>query len=78
VFPEQVIDRQVAGQPTVSFLGVLERHPVGPFPVEGLNESLGFAVGSGPVGPGPVTFRNGVTLGLPFRRPAQTVAALDY
>ena len=26
----------------------------------------------------PVTFRKGVTPGLPFRRPAQTVAALDH
>jgi hypothetical protein len=52
VFPEPVIDRQVTGQPTVTFLGVLERNPVGPFPAKGLNESLGFAVGAGRVGPG--------------------------
>ncbi len=52
MFPEPAIDRQVTGQPTVAFLGVLERHPVGPFPAEGLNESLGFAVGAGRVGPG--------------------------
>ena len=51
MLPEPVIDRQVAGQPTVAFLGVLERHPVGPFPAEGLNESLGLAISPGGVGP---------------------------
>ncbi len=57
MLPEPVIDRQVARQPTIAFLCVLEGHPVGPFPAEGLNESLGFAVGAGRVGPGPVCLR---------------------
>jgi len=52
VLPEPVIDRQVARQPAVSFLGVLEGHGVGPLPAEGLNETLRLAVGSGRVGPG--------------------------
>jgi hypothetical protein len=52
VLPEPVIDRQVAGQPAVPFLGVLEGHGVGPLAAEGLNEALRFAVGSGRVGPG--------------------------
>ena len=43
---EPVIDRQVAWQPTVAFLGVLERHSVGPFPTKGLNESLSLPVGA--------------------------------
>jgi hypothetical protein len=53
MFPEPILDRQLAGQPTVAFLGVLERHSIGPFPAEGLNKSLGYAVGAGGVGPGP-------------------------
>ncbi len=52
MLPESVIDRPVGGQPLVAFLGFLERHSVGPFPAEGLDEPLGFAVGSRGVGPG--------------------------
>ena len=52
MLPEAVIDRQVAGQPAVPFLGVLERHPISPQTAEGLDEPLGLAVGSGRVGPG--------------------------
>ena len=52
VLPEAVIDRQVAGQPAVPFLGVLERHPISPLTAEGLDEPLGLAVGPGRVGPG--------------------------
>jgi len=47
---EAVIDRQVAGQPTVDHLGVWEGHRVGPLPAEGLYEFLCFTVGSGCVG----------------------------
>lgn len=47
---ETVMDRQVAGQSAVPFLGVLEGHRVGPLPGEGLNESLRHAVGSERVG----------------------------
>ena len=50
--PAVVMDAQVAGQPTVPFLGVLEGHGVGPFLAEGLDEPLGLAVGSGRVRPG--------------------------
>ncbi len=50
--PQTVIDRQVSRQPGVSLLGVLERHGVGPFLAEGLNEPLGLAVGPWRVGPG--------------------------
>ena len=32
MLPELVIDREVAGQPPVAFLEVLERHSVSPFP----------------------------------------------
>ncbi len=52
MLPEPVIDRQVARQPTVLFLGVLERHPVGPFLTEGLDRALGFSVGTRRVRPG--------------------------
>ncbi len=52
MLPETVIDRQVTGQPLVALAGVLERHSVGPFPVEGLDEPLGVAVGAWGVGPG--------------------------
>ena len=52
MLPEPVIDRQVARQPAVPFLGVLEGHGVGPLTAEGLNEPLRLAVGSGRVGPG--------------------------
>jgi len=51
VLPEAVIDRQVAGQPVISLIGVLVGHRVGPFPAERLDEPLSFAVGSGRVGP---------------------------
>ena len=49
MLPEPVIDGQVAGQPVVPFLGVLERHGVGPLAAERLDESLRLAVGSGRV-----------------------------
>ena len=52
MFPDPLIHRQLTGQPTVAFLAVLERHPLGPFPADGLSESLGFAVCAGRVGPG--------------------------
>jgi len=52
VVPEPVIDRQVARQPPVAFLRVLEGHRVGPLPAEGLDKALGLAVGAGRVGPG--------------------------
>ncbi len=51
MLPETVIDRQVARQPTIAFLRVLERHPVGPFPADGLDKALGLAIGAGRVGP---------------------------
>jgi hypothetical protein len=51
VFPEPVIDRQVARQPTIAFIRVLERHSVCPFPQQGLDELLSFAVGSRGLGP---------------------------
>ena len=53
MLPQSVIDRQVSRQPGISLLGVLERHGVGPFPAERLDESLCLAVGPGGVGPGP-------------------------
>ena len=53
MLPQSVIDRQVAWKPAVSLLRVLERHGVGPFPAERLNEPFGLAVGPGGVGPGP-------------------------
>ena len=46
------MDCQTARQPAVPFLGVLKRHPIGPFTAEGLNEPLRLAVGSGRGGPG--------------------------
>ncbi len=52
MLPETVIDRQVTGHPLVALAGVLERHSVGPFPAEGLDEPLGLAVGAWGVGPG--------------------------
>ena len=52
MLPEPVIDRQVARQPLVEFLRVLERHLIGPFPAQCLNELLRFAVAPGRVGPG--------------------------
>ena len=52
MLPEPVIDRQVAGQPAVAFFRVREGHGVGPLLAEGLDESLGLAVGSGRVRPG--------------------------
>jgi hypothetical protein len=45
VLPETVIDRQVARQPLVAFLRVLERHSVGPFTAKGLDEPFGLAIG---------------------------------
>jgi len=39
-------------EPAVAFLKVLQRHRIGPLPVEDLNEPFGLAVGSGRVGPG--------------------------
>ncbi len=50
--PELVVDRQVALQPKVGYIEVLERHPVGPFPSQGLDKPLVFPVGPGRVGPG--------------------------
>ncbi len=50
--PETILDRQVARQPQVAFLRVLERHSIDPFPAQGLDEPLGFTVGPGCVGPG--------------------------
>jgi len=52
VLPDPVIDRQVTRQPSVPLLGVLERHGIGPFLAEGLNEPLGLAVGARRVRPG--------------------------
>ena len=52
MLPEPVVDRQVARQPPVAFLRVLEGNRVGPLPAEGLDKALDFAVGSGRVGPG--------------------------
>ncbi len=52
MLPEAVIDRQVTRQPAVPLVGVLEGHGVGPFPAQGLDKSLGLAVGAGRVGPG--------------------------
>lgn len=49
---EPVIDRQVAGQPAVPFIGVLVRHGVGPLPTQRQDEPLSLAVGPGRVGPG--------------------------
>jgi hypothetical protein len=40
----------------VTFLRVLERHSVGPFPAQGLDEPLGFAIGARGVGPGADVF----------------------
>lgn len=52
MLPEAVIDPQVTRQPVVPLLRVLEGHGVSPFPAQGLDKSLGFAVGAGRVGPG--------------------------
>ncbi len=52
MLPETVIDRQVARPPTIAFHRVLERHPVGLFPAEGLDEQFVSAVGPRRVGPG--------------------------
>lgn len=57
MLPQTVIDRQVSRHPCVSLLGVLERHGVGPFAAERLNESLRFAVCSRGVEPGPPRVR---------------------
>jgi len=47
VLPEPVIDRQIARQPPVAFLRVLEVHRVGPLPPECLDKALGLAVAAG-------------------------------
>jgi hypothetical protein len=52
VLPEEVIDRQIAGQPPVALLGVRVGHSVSPLLAQGLNETLRFAVGAGRVRPG--------------------------
>lgn len=51
MLPKPIIDRQVAGQPAVALVGILEGHGVGPLAAEGLDEPLGLAVGSGCVRP---------------------------
>lgn len=53
VAPALVIEPQVARKPALPFLGGLESQPIGPFPAEGLDESLRLAVGAGRVGLGP-------------------------
>ena len=77
--PEPVIVRQVTGQPTVASLGLLERHPVGPFPAEGLNEALGFAVGAGRVGPGAdvLEVQGLASLGIAAKQVSRTVIRHD-
>jgi len=50
--PDAVIDRQLSRQPGVLLVGVLERHRIIPYLAEGLEESLGLAVGARRVGPG--------------------------
>lgn len=52
MLPDPVIDRQVTRQPGVSLLGVLERHRIGPFLAEGLDEPLRLAIGAWRVEPG--------------------------
>ena len=52
MLPEPVVDRQLARQPPVAFLRVLEGHRVGPLPAEGLGKVLGLDVSAGRVGPG--------------------------
>jgi hypothetical protein len=54
VLPEPVMDRQVAGQLAIAFLGILQRPPLDPFPAEGLNVD---AVGRRP-------YRSALPLGL--------------
>jgi len=51
VLPETVLDRQVASQPAVPLLRVLEGQGIGPLPAERLDESFRLAVGSGRVRP---------------------------
>ena len=65
MLPEPVIDRQVARQPPVAFLRVLEGHRVGPLPAEGLDKALGLAVGAGRVGPGADFLEAKAAAGLP-------------
>ena len=52
MLPQTIIDPQVSRQPGVSLLGVLERHVVGPFLAEDLNEPLGLVVGTWRMRPG--------------------------
>lgn len=52
MLPETVIDRQVAGQPAVLFLGFPVLHGIGLPTAAGLVEPLGLAVGSRHVGAG--------------------------
>ncbi len=44
--PAVVIERQIARKPAVPLLGGPEGHGIGPFLKQGLDEPLGFAVGS--------------------------------
>lgn len=52
MLPVAVVDRQVARQPAVPFLGVLERHAASPLTAEGLDEPFGLFVRLGREGPG--------------------------
>jgi hypothetical protein len=63
----------------VVFLGVMKRDLMGPFPAESLNESLGFAIGSGRVGPdADVLDAYGLaSLGKPAREVSRTVIRHD-
>lgn len=50
--PDVVIDRQISREPLGPLLQVLEGHGLSPLPAEGLDQSIGLAVGTGRVGPG--------------------------
>ena len=51
--PVLIIEPQIARKPALPLLGGLKGHPIGPFPAQGLDEPLGFAVGAGRVWLGP-------------------------
>ena len=69
MLPEAVIYRQVARQPEVPLVRVLEGHGTSPFSAVCLDESLRLAVGSGRVRPGADGLEIQVATGFsPFAR----------
>jgi hypothetical protein len=60
------IDCQITRQPALALLLDSERHCIGPFGLQGLDETLCFAFGLGPVGPGAFGFQAQHGAGLPL------------